>query len=82
MYAMLARMNIFSGEKTVPFFERFNLRKVVYYATTCLGVGMACWFFARERNEIHDLGFQLGHASRLWLIAGGAFTAVYISCRG
>lgn len=79
---MLARLNIFAGEKTVPFLAHINVRKAVSYATACLGVGIAWWFFARERNEIHDLGIQLGHTSRIWLLAGVIVTAVYIILQG
>ncbi len=79
---MLARLNTFIGEKTSPLRYRIPLKKVAPYITALIGFAMAVWFFARERDELHDLGGQLGHASPVWIAAGILMTAAYIVLQG
>ena len=49
---------------------------------TCVGGGMAVWFFVKERGELRELRHYLGMASPAWVLAGMALTGLYILLQG
>ncbi len=79
---MLVRLSNSPGEKNSSPRFKIHLKKVAPYIITMIGFGMAIWFFANERDELRDLGNQLGHASPPWVLAGILITAVYIVLQG